>query len=166
MVGDLEKSSFSNIEQPSLEFVKYTLDPWVIRWEQALKKSLFLPEEKKEFFIKLNVDGLLRGDYQSRMNGYAIGRQNGWLSTNDIREMEDMNPLPEAEGGNLYLVQGLKITEQTVVDEVIQNGKKHYCYTSKADFDCGIRNSASSTETENGSVLPSVNRPRRTVIKL
>ena len=53
------------------------------------------------------------------MNGYAIGRQNGWLSTNDIREMEDMNPLPEAEGGNLYLVQGLKITEQTVVDEVI-----------------------------------------------
>lgn len=65
MVGDLEKSSFSNIEQQSLEFVKYTLDPWVIRWEQALKKSLFLPEEKKEFFIKLNVDGLLRGDYQS-----------------------------------------------------------------------------------------------------
>lgn len=96
MVGDLEKSSFSNIEQQSLEFVKYTLDPWVIRWEQALKKSLFLPEEKKEFFIKLNVDGLLRGDYQSRMNGYAIGRQNGWLSTNDIREMEDMNPLPES----------------------------------------------------------------------
>ena len=106
MVGDLEKSSFSNIEQQSLEFVKYTLDPWVIRWEQALKKSLFLPEEKKEFFIKLNVDGLLRGDYQSRMNGYAIGRQNGWLSTNDIREMEDMNPLPEEEGGNLYLVNG------------------------------------------------------------
>ena len=106
MVGDLEKSSFSNIEQQSLEFVKYTLDPWVIRWEQALKKSLFLTEEKKEFFIKLNVDGLLRGDYQSRMNGYAIGRQNGWLSTNDIREMEDMNPLPEEEGGNLYLVNG------------------------------------------------------------
>ena len=106
MVGDLDKSSFSNIEQQSLEFVKYTLDPWVIRWEQALKKSLFLPEEKKEFFIKLNVDGLLRGDYQSRMNGYAIGRQNGWLSTNDIREMEDMNPLPEEEGGNLYLVNG------------------------------------------------------------
>lgn len=93
-------------EAQFLEFVKYTLDPWVIRWEQALKKSLFLPEEKKEFFIKLNVDGLLRGDYQSRMNGYAIGRQNDWLSTNDIREMEDMNPLPEEKGGNLYLVNG------------------------------------------------------------
>jgi len=106
MVGDLEKSSFSNIEQQSLEFVKYTLDPWVIRWEQALQRSLLLPKEKSEYFIKLNVDGLLRGDYQSRMNGYSIGRQNGWLSANDIREMEDMNAIPEAEGGNLYLING------------------------------------------------------------
>ena len=106
MVGDLEKSSFSNIEQQSLEFVKYTLDPWVIRWEQALQRSLFLPKEKKEYFIKLNVDGLLRGDYQSRMNGYAIGRQNGWLSSNDIRLLEDLNPIPDVEGGNLYLING------------------------------------------------------------
>ena len=106
MVGDLEKSSFSNIEQQSLEFVKYTLDPWVIRWEQALQRSLLLPKEKSEYFIKLNVDGLLRGDYQSRMNGYSIGRQNGWLSANDIREMEDMNSISEDEGGDLYLING------------------------------------------------------------
>ncbi|MDW8706113.1 phage portal protein [Streptococcus suis] len=106
MVGDLEKSSFSNIEQQSLEFVKYTLDPWVVRLEQAFKRSLFLPEEKKTYFVKLNVDGLLRGDYQSRMNGYAIGRQNGWLSTNDIRELEDLNLLSDEEGGNLYLING------------------------------------------------------------
>lgn len=106
MVGDLEKSSFSNIEQQSLEFVKYTLDPWVIRWEQALQRSLLLPKEKTEYFIKLNVDGLLRGDYQSRMSGYSVGRQNGWLSANDIREMEDMNSIPENEGGSLYLING------------------------------------------------------------
>lgn len=106
MVGDLEKSSFSNIEQQSLEFVKYTLDPWVIRWEQSLQKSLLLPGEKNKYFIKLNVDGLLRGDYQSRMNGYATGRQNGWFSANDIREMENMNPIPDEEGGNLYLING------------------------------------------------------------
>lgn len=106
MVGDLDKSSFSNIEQQSLEFVKYTLDPWVIRWEQSLQKSLLLPGEKGKYFIKLNVDGLLRGDYQSRMNGYAVGRQNGWFSANDIREMENMNPIPDEEGGNLYLVNG------------------------------------------------------------
>ncbi|HEQ2405848.1 TPA: phage portal protein [Streptococcus pyogenes] len=106
MVGDLEKSSFSNIEQKSLEFVKYTLDPWVVRFEQAFQKALLLPDEKKTYFIKFNVDGLLRGDYQSRMNGYAIGRQNGWLSTNDIRRLEDMNPLSKEEGGDLYLVNG------------------------------------------------------------
>lgn len=106
MVGDLDKSSFSNIEQQSLEFVKYTLDPWVIRWEQSLQRSLLLPGEKGEYFIKLNVDGLLRGDYQSRMNGYAVGRQNGWFSANDIREMENMNPIPDEQGGNLYLING------------------------------------------------------------
>ena len=106
MVGDLDKSSFSNIEQQSLEFVKYTLDPWVIRWEQSLQRSLLLPGEKGKYFIKLNVDGLLRGDYQSRMNGYAGGRQNGWVSANDIREMENMNPIPDEQGGNLYLING------------------------------------------------------------
>jgi HK97 family phage portal protein len=106
MVGDLEKSSFSNIEQQSLEFVKYTLDPWVIRWEQSLMRSLFTPAEKQQYFIKLNVDGLQRGDYQSRMNGYATGRQNGWLSANDIRELEDLNPIPAEEGGDLYLING------------------------------------------------------------
>ena len=106
MIGDLDKSSFSNIEQQSLEFVKYTLDPWVIRWEQSLQRSLLLPGEKGKYFIKLNVDGLLRGDYQSRMNGYAVGRQNGWFSANDIREMENMNPIPDEEGGSLYLING------------------------------------------------------------
>ena len=106
MVGDLEKSSFSNIEQQSLEFVKYTLDPWVIRWEQAMKKALLLPSEKKDYFIKFNVDGLLRGDYQSRMNGYSIGRQNGWLSSNDIRELENLNKIPDELGGDLYLING------------------------------------------------------------
>lgn len=80
MIGDLDKSSFSNIEQQSLEFVMYTLDPWVVRWEQAIKRALFTESEKKQYFVKFNVDGLLRGDYQSRMNGYAVGRQNGWLS--------------------------------------------------------------------------------------
>ena len=106
MIGDLEKSSFNNIEQQSLEYVKYTLNPWVVRWEQSLQKALLLPSEQKRYFIKFNVDGLLRGDYQSRMQGYSIGRQNGWLSANDIREMENMNPIPDEEGGNLYLING------------------------------------------------------------
>ena len=106
MIGDLEKSSFSNIEQQSLEFVMYTLDPWVVRWEQAIIRSLISPTEKKEYFVKFNVNGLLRGDYQSRMSGYAVGRQNGWLSADDIRELEDMNKLPIGSGGDKYLVNG------------------------------------------------------------
>ena len=106
MVGDLEKSSFSNIEQQSLEFVKYTLDPWVARWEQAIIRSLLTPDEKAHYFVKFNVDGLLRGDYQSRMNGYAIGRQNGWMSANDIRELENLDRIPAEDGGDLYLING------------------------------------------------------------
>lgn len=106
MVGDLEKSSFSNIEQQSLEFVKYTLDPWVIRWEQSIQRSLLNSEEKRKYFAKFNVEGLLRGDYQSRMNGYAIGRQNGWMSANDIRELENLDRIPAEDGGDLYLING------------------------------------------------------------
>ena len=106
MVGDLEKSSFSNIEQQSLEFVKYTLGPWVIRWEQSLQRSLFSFEEKQKYFFKFNVEGLLRGDYQSRMNGYATARQNGWMSANDIRELENLDRIPAEDGGDLYLVNG------------------------------------------------------------
>jgi HK97 family phage portal protein len=106
MVGDLEKSSFSNIEQQSLEFVKYTLDPWVARWEQAMVRALLTAEEKKKYFFKFNVDGLLRGDYQSRMTGYATARQNGWMSANDIRELENLDLIPEEDGGDLYLING------------------------------------------------------------
>ena len=106
MLADLEKSSFSNIEQQSLEFVKYTLDPWVIRWEQSIHRSLLIGGEKKEYFVKFNVEGLLRGDYASRMSGYATARQNGWMSANDIRELENMDRIPPEEGGDLYLING------------------------------------------------------------
>ena len=106
MVGDLEKSSFSNIEQQSLEFVKYTLDPWVVRWEQSIMRTLLSPDEKKRYYVKFNLEGLLRGDYQSRMNGYATARQNGWMSANDIRELENLDRIPAEEGGDLYLING------------------------------------------------------------
>ena len=106
MVGDLEKSSFSNIEQQSLEFVKYTLEPWIVRWEQSLNRALLTDSEKAAYFVKFNVDGLLRGDYQSRMNGYATARQNGWMSANDIRELENLDRIPPELGGDLYLING------------------------------------------------------------
>ena len=106
MIGDLDHATFSNVEHLSLDFVKYSLDPWIVRWEQSLQKALLSDSEKGQYFVKINVDGLLRGDYASRMQGYATARQNGWMSANDIREKEDMNMLSEEEGGNLYLVNG------------------------------------------------------------
>ena len=106
MVGDLDKSSFSNIEQQSLEFVKYTLDPWVIRWEQSIQRALLLPQEKREYFVKMNVDGLLRGDYESRMKGYSIGIQNGFMCPNDVRRLESMDLIPVEEGGEYFLTNG------------------------------------------------------------
>ena len=128
MVGDLEKSSFSNIEQQSLEFVKYTLDPWVVRWEQAISHALFTADEKKRYFVKFNLEGLLRGDYQSRMQGYATARQNGWMSANDIRELENLDRIPTEDGGDLYLVNGnmvpLTLAGAAYVDTSTDNGKE------------------------------------------
>ena len=86
--------------------MQYTLRPWLTRLEQAMARRLFTEEEKKTYFVKFNVDGLLRGDYQSRMNGYATARQNGWMSANDIRELENLDRIPTELGGDLYLING------------------------------------------------------------
>ena len=86
--------------------MKYTLEPWIVRWEQSLNRSLLSETEKATFFVKFNVDGLLRGDYQSRMSGYATARQNGWMSANDIRELENLDRIPPELGGDLYLING------------------------------------------------------------
>ena len=106
LIGDLEHATFSNIEEQSLEFVTYTLEPWLSRWEQSMQRCLLRPEEKSKYFIRFNVDGLLRGNYQSRMQGYATGIQNGILSINDVRELENMNLLSDEEGGNLHILNG------------------------------------------------------------
>lgn len=100
LIGDLEKATFSNIEHQSLEFIEHTLRPWLVRWEQELNRKLFAGSE---YFVEHNIDGLLRGDFNTRMQGYASGRQWGWLSVNDIREKENMNPLPGSDGDQ-YLV--------------------------------------------------------------
>ena len=78
MVQDLKRATFSNIEHQSIDFVVHTLTPWLVRFEQAIVKDLMLPEEQDTYFAKFNVDGLLRGDYQSRMQGYATGISNGY----------------------------------------------------------------------------------------
>lgn len=106
LVGDLERSTFSNIEHQSIEFVTHTIRPWLVRWEQAIYRSLLNEQERQLYFAKFNVDGLLRGDFATRMQGYATARQNGWMSVNEIRELENLNPIPPDKGGDDYLING------------------------------------------------------------
>lgn len=102
LLGDLERATFTNIEQQSIEFVVYALRPWLVRWEKRLGLSMLTKDERQRgYFIEFNVDGLLRGDISSRYRAYAIGRQWGWLSPNDVLSLENMN-LREDAGGNAY----------------------------------------------------------------
>ena len=84
----------------------HTLMPWLVRFEQAIMKDLLLEAEQDQYFPKFNVDGLLRGDYASRMQGYATGISNGFLSPNDIRRLENMNLIPAEKGGDDYYLNG------------------------------------------------------------
>lgn len=91
----------TGIEQMNIGFVVYTLMPWLERWEQEIALSMMTVSDRGSYFVEHLVAGLLRGDTESRYNSYAIGRQWGWLSANDVRRMENMNPV---DGGDTYLV--------------------------------------------------------------
>lgn len=117
LVGDLEHATFSNIEHMSIDFAVHTIRPWLVRIEQAMNRALFSDQEKGKFYVQFNIDGLMRGDYKSRMEGYAIARQNGWMSANDIRQLENQNPIPAEEGGDAYLVNGNMISITTAMKQ-------------------------------------------------
>ena len=106
LLNELDHATFSNIEQQNLEYVIYTLTPYIARIEQAMNKALFLPSEHGKYFVKFNLSGLLRGDYASRVSGYCSLIQNGVMSINDVRELEDMNKIPAELGGDLHIVNG------------------------------------------------------------
>lgn len=100
MLNDLEKANYNTIEQLLIQFVVFALLPWVKRHEQAMMRDFLLPQDRRTYFIEFNLAGLLRGDQKSRYEAYAIGRQWGWLSVNDIRRLENMPPI---DGGDVYL---------------------------------------------------------------
>lgn len=112
MVGDLDRATWSNVEQQAIDFVVHTLGPWLCRWEQALSRDLLLEDEQDRYFFEFNVAGLLRGDVQTRYRAYATGRQWGWLSVNDVRDLENLNRI---EKGDEYLVP----TNMTTVDNIV-----------------------------------------------
>ncbi|ACC76143.1 phage portal protein [Paraburkholderia phymatum] len=91
MIGDLEKATFSNIEQQSLEFVIHTLTPWLVRWEEAIRASFI--EVGEGLNCEFPTTTLLRGDAQARSMYYHNGILDGWMTRNEARLMENMNPL-------------------------------------------------------------------------
>ncbi len=103
LIGDLEHATFSNIEESNIDFARSCISPWAVRFEKTINKALFTEQERSRHFVKFSLQALLRGDMQSRYGAYAIGRQNGWLTANEIRELEDMNPI---EGGDELLANG------------------------------------------------------------
>ena len=130
MIGDLERATFSNIESQNISFAVHTIRPWLVRIEQAMNRALFSESEKagsssgRRYYAQFNLDGLMRGDYKSRMEGYAIARQNGWMSANDIRELENLNPIPAEDGGDMYLVNGNMIPITMTKSTTNQGGSK------------------------------------------
>ena len=101
MIADLERATFSNIEQQNLNFSQFSILPYVVLIEQELNRKLLREDEKESMYFKLNMDGLLRGDMQSRYTAYQIGIQNGIVNPNEVRRKEDLDAY---EGGNDYFM--------------------------------------------------------------
>lgn len=106
MCMDMEHATFSNIEQQSQEYVRDCVNPWCVKYEQGFYRDLLTTREKKNYFWKFNSNALLRGDTATRTSFYNTMRQTGVYSVNDVRELEDMNPIPDELGGNDHHVNG------------------------------------------------------------
>ena len=117
-VFDLDRATFSNIEQQNIEYVQESIAPMAVRIEQTIYKDLLLPSERNVYFAKFNLNGLLRGDIASRTTYYNTMRQNGVLNADEIREYEDMNRIPAGEGGDAYLVNGNMISLNTAKNSI------------------------------------------------
>jgi HK97 family phage portal protein len=103
-ISDLDKATFSNIEHQSMEFLTDSLQPWMIRWEQAITMRLLVGKERKKYYAEHLAEALLRSDTKARYESYQIARQNGWMSPNDILKKENQNPIPAEQGGDTYMV--------------------------------------------------------------
>ena len=114
MVQFLLRSTFNNIEHQSIQFVKHSLMPWLIKIEMAIIKDVLVGEEQRSLYPKFNVDGLLRGDFQSRMNGYSIGINSGIYSFNEVRDMENLDPMPAEQNGDEHVMNGSYILTRDI----------------------------------------------------
>lgn len=115
MIGDLERATFSNIEHQSLEFVKFSLMPWIKAWEMELNRKVLPVALQSTHFFRFNVEGLLRGDIRARMEAYTKAIQWGILNRDEVRELENRNPIPD-DLGQVFLtpLNMTALTEETV----------------------------------------------------
>jgi len=111
-IASLERATFSNIEHQSIEFVVDCIRPICVRLEQSARRCLLTTEERPTWIAEHVIDGLLRGDTASRYQAYAIGRQWGWLSADDIRELENQNPLPDGQGQSYLVPMNMTLADQ------------------------------------------------------
>lgn len=98
MLMDLERSTFSNAEQEAISLVVFCFRPWLVRWEQRIMMDLIPEEDQGTIFPEFLVDGLLRGETKARYDAYAIAKEKGWMNSDEIRELENMNPIPNGAG--------------------------------------------------------------------
>ena len=89
LINDLDRATFNNISELSLSFLRYTMTPWIVRWEQELNRKLF--PKSNTYFVKFNLQGLLRGTLEERKDYYKTAIEYGWLARNEVRELEDLN---------------------------------------------------------------------------
>jgi HK97 family phage portal protein len=122
LIGDLSKATFSNIEQQSLEFVVHCLRPWLVNIEQVIHKSLLSERDRKTHFVEFSVDALLRGDITSRYAAYNTAIQAGFMSRDEIRELENRNPIPDGKG-EIFL-QPLNMAEVGQEGEPVKEEEK------------------------------------------
>jgi len=119
LIGHLERATFSHIEHQGLEFVTHTILPWLRRWEQTIAARLMKDEERRVYYSEFLVDGLLRGDINARYQAYAVGRQWGWLSADDVRKFENMDSLPNGNGAKYLIPLNMTDAAETTSEEEI-----------------------------------------------
>lgn len=116
LIGDLERATWGNIEHQSINFVMYTMQPWLARWEQELTRGLLTEQEQEEYFVEFLVDGLLRGDATARANYFRTAVLTGWMNRNEVREIENLN---RADGLDEFLTP-LNMTPADLLAETIK----------------------------------------------
>jgi HK97 family phage portal protein len=114
LIQSLDRATFSNIEHQGLDFVIHSLRPWLVRWEQAISRDVLLPSERETYFAEFMVDALLRGDIKTRYEAYSVAINWGWMSPDDVREKENLNPRPDGKGG-VYLTPTNMTTMQQIL---------------------------------------------------